>query len=503
MSKIYIETKGCMHNRSNSEAMCALLEKAGHEVFGISKKLSGESFLAQADSIIFNTCTVKNPTEDAFFSRLAQIKTTYPKKTCIVTGCIPQASPDDKRLESAACLGIDQQYNIASFFQDIKVNQLKHDMKRDSTYNRPCKLTQQTNSCIYILPILNGCLGNCTYCKTKHARGQLKSRPIKDILLEVQNALCQNKSEIWLVSEDNGAWGKDNNQNQKRTSSASIAAPLIVPSTVSTPTFPALLEAIATLCKEDQKKKKKKEPCMIRIGMCNPQYVKEFINEFIRLFKKYDCFFQFLHIPLQSGSNEVLKTMNRKYSVEDFFYCCEMLRNEFPSFSISTDIICGFPTEQLADWQKTMEAVKKTKCNTINISKFYPRRKTPASTLSLLKTDIVKSRSRELTTWFDKQNYNKDYENKCVKAVISEIKECKKSYLQNTSIQKSKKNSKHKNKYEEKKSFQAIARTSNYRQVIVLLNDDKQVQCGSWIWCKVLKTTRDDLRAQLICDVQE
>lgn len=453
MKTVFIETKGCMHNRANSESTCSFLEQAGFEVFGISKESSTEKNLELADIIIFNTCTVKNPTEDAFFSRLKNVRETYPNKIIIVTGCIPQASPDDPRLKNVACLGIDQQHNIAQFIQKTQNNSCKHSLQRTTTYHRACTLTQETHPSIHILPILNGCLGNCAYCKTKHARGQLKSRQQEDILQEVDKALQKNKSELWLVSEDNGAWGKDFHTNQ---------------------TFPQLIELIAQRCEQDQKEKQKQHPCMIRIGMCNPQYVKEYLPELITLFQKHACLFKFLHIPLQAGSNSVLKTMNRKYSVQDVLFCCEKLRKEFSDFSISTDIICGFPTESDFDWSQTIAALEQMKCNAINISKFYPRKGTPATKLQLITTDIVKSRSRELTSWFANQNYNKNYEGKVVPMLVSEIK--------NNSIQN---------------TIQAIGRTTNYRQVIITIPKNTIIKVGMWVSCLITSTTRDDLRGKI------
>ncbi len=242
--------------------------------------------------------------------------------------------------------------------------------------------------------------------------------------------LAQEKkhSEVWLVSEDNGAWGLDRNE-----------------------TFPDLLRAIVDLA----------PTLRIRIGMMNAQYVRTYAKELAELLK-HDCFYTFIHIPIQAASNTVLKDMNRFYTIEEFEESAQQLRKELPDITIMTDIICGYPTETQDDWNQTMNFLKSFQFNAINISKFYPRSNTPAAKLSLLPTHHVKERSKELTQWFATQNYNEHYVGTTVLATFVEYKE-----------------------------GTLIGHTKNYRQVIV--RGDKEF-LGTTKNVKIESVTRDDLR---------
>ena len=135
---------------------------------------------------------------------------------------------------------------------------------------------------------------------------------------------------------------------------------------------------------------------VVRVGMANPEHVKKYYKELAEVYKN-EKIMKFLHIPIQSGSDKILKEMNRKYTIEEFKEIVNHFRKEIPGITISTDIIVGYPTETQEDFEQTVELFKELKFGVINISKFASRPRTKASKLKQLDTKIIKERSVELT----------------------------------------------------------------------------------------------------------
>jgi threonylcarbamoyladenosine tRNA methylthiotransferase CDKAL1 len=225
---------------------------------------------------------------------------------------------------------------------------------------------------IEIVPLSTGCLGSCTYCKTKHARGVLGSYAPEAIVARVQKALAEGVKEIWLSSEDTGAYGRD----------------------IGT-TLPHLLARLVALL-DDRK------DVMLRVGMTNPPFILDHLDEIAEILR-HPQVFSFLHVPVQSGSDSVLMRMNREYTVAEFERVVSFLKRKVPDMVIATDIICGFPGESDEEWEKTMSLVKKYNFPILNISQFYPRPGTPAARMRRVRTQTVKARSRELTRLFESQ----------------------------------------------------------------------------------------------------
>lgn len=213
-----------------------------------------------------------------------------------------------------------------------------------------------------------GCLGNCTYCKTKHARGHLGSYTPEAILGRMQKACAEGVSEIWLTSEDTGAYGRDIGTN--------------------------IVELLVLLLKNLPSN------VMLRIGMTNPPYILEHLDAMCTLLN-HPQVFAFLHIPIQVGNDAVLERMNREYTVKDFETVCDKILEKVPNMSISTDIICGFPGETDEEFQGTMQVIQKYKFPAVNISQFYPRPGTVAARMKQVNTKDKKARSRAVTTLFE------------------------------------------------------------------------------------------------------
>ncbi len=439
MKTVYIKTFGCAHNMADSEVMAHYLHLADYKVTGLEQEVheNNKSYqerevdlMKEADVIIFNTCTVKNPSDDKFFSQLNK-----QNKPCIITGCIPQSQRSKEWLQNYSALGVEQLDAIVEVVHDTLEGKVIHRLgKGKKLKDRTFLPRLRKNNYVAIIPILQGCLGHCTYCKTKFARGTLKSYPMESIIEQVRSAKASGVKEIWIVSEDNGAYGLD------------IGL-----------TFPILLRELAKI----------EGSFKIRVGMFNPEYAYEYKEELAEIFKA-DLFYKFLHIPIQAGNDQVLKDMVRPYTVAQWRESIEYIRTHIPEMRFSTDIICGFPGESDEAFADTMKVLKEVPMDVINISKFYARSETKAHVMKQLSSKVIKSRSKELHDWFETQNYNKDFVGKTVEAFFVE-------------------------KGNKENSF--IGHTKEYKQVIVF--SDKDI-LGHTLKVKVNEVTRDDLRGEII-----
>lgn len=350
-TKIYLETAGCSANQADSEQMAGLLKRAKFEIVDDPE---------EAYILIFSTCTVKGPTERKFFNRLEEVKQKYHHKIIIIAGCIPQSDPE--KVSNYSLIGPRQIHKVVEVVEEAINGNILHALNDDEvpSLNQPrCRM----NNLIAIIPIARGCLGNCTYCKTKSARGNLVSYSIEEIKKEVELAAKDGAKEIWLTSQDNGCYGFDINTNLAK-----------------------LLEELVNVPGK----------FMIRLGMMNPDHLLKYKDDFIQILE-HPKIFKFLHLPVQSGSNEILKKMNRFYTVEEFNNLVVELRVKFPDLSIATDIIIGFPGETEEQFQETVRMVKAIMPEAINLSKFWPRSKTPAEKMEPVPGEEIKRRSVFIT----------------------------------------------------------------------------------------------------------
>jgi MiaB-like tRNA modifying enzyme len=213
-----------------------------------------------------------------------------------------------------------------------------------------------------IVEIASGCMSECTFCQTKLSKGDLSSYRIGDIVRQVQTEISDGCKEVWLTSTDNGCYGFDINTD-----------------------LPTLIDTVADIPHEFK----------IRVGMMNPMYMARIKNSLIKSFEN-DKVFKFLHIPVQSGSDKVLNDMKRGHTVETFRDIVKKARERFPKFTISTDIIVGFPSETNEDLEKTKELLKETRPDVVNLSKYSARPGTEASEWEQIDVLEVKKRSKEI-----------------------------------------------------------------------------------------------------------
>ncbi|KDO84028.1 hypothetical protein CISIN_1g006836mg [Citrus sinensis] len=327
---IYMKTFGCSHNQSDSEYMAGQLSAFGYALTDNSE---------EADIWLINTCTVKSPSQSAMDTLIAKCKSA--KKPLVVAGCVPQGSRDLKELEGVSIVGVQQIDRVVEVVEEtLKGHEVRllH-RKKLPALDLP---KVRRNKFVEILPINVGCLGACTYCKTKHARGHLGSYTVESLVGRVRTVIADGVKEVWLSSEDTGAYGRDIGVN-----------------------LPILLNAIVAELPPDGS-------TMLRIGMTNPPFILEHLKEIAEVLR-HPCVYSFLHVPVQSGSDAVLSAMNREYTLSDFRTVVDTLIELVPGMQIATDIICGFPGETDEDFNQTVNLIKEYKFPQVHISQFYPR----------------------------------------------------------------------------------------------------------------------------------
>ncbi|XP_062474020.1 threonylcarbamoyladenosine tRNA methylthiotransferase isoform X3 [Pezoporus occidentalis] len=358
--KIWIRTWGCSHNNSDGEYMAGQLAAYGYKITENS---------AEADLWLLNSCTVKNPAEDHFRNSIK--KAQQEKKKVVLAGCVPQAQPRQDYLKGLSIIGVQQIDRVVEVVEEtIKghsvrlLGQKKDNGKRLGGARLDLPKIRK-NPLIEIISINTGCLNACTYCKTKHARGDLASYPVEELVNRAKQSFQEGVCEIWLTSEDTGAYGRD------------IGTDL--------PTLLwKLVEAIP-------------EGAMLRLGMTNPPYILEHLEEMAKILN-HPRVYAFLHIPVQSASDSVLMDMKREYCVADFKQVVDFLKAKVPGITIATDIICGFPGETDEDFQETVKLVEQYRFPSLFINQFYPRPGTPAAKMHQVPAAVVGERQRVLVT---------------------------------------------------------------------------------------------------------
>ncbi|XP_027353619.1 threonylcarbamoyladenosine tRNA methylthiotransferase [Abrus precatorius] len=375
---IYMKTFGCSHNQSDSEYMAGQLS-----AFGYSLSDNPD----EADLWLINTCTVKSPSQSAMDTIITKGKSS--NKPLVVAGCVPQGSRDLKELDGISIVGVQQIDRVVEVVEEtLKGHEVRLLTRRKLPALDLPKVRK--NKFVEILPINVGCLGACTYCKTKHARGHLGSYTIDSLVGRVKSVISEGVKEIWLSSEDTGAYGRDIGVN-----------------------LPTLLNALVAELPADAS-------TMLRIGMTNPPYILEHLKEIAEILQ-HPCVYSFLHVPVQSGSDTILSTMNREYTVSEFRTVVDTLTELVPEMQIATDIICGFPGETDEDFVQTVNLIKEYKFPQVHISQFYPRPGTPAARMKKVPSNVVKRRSRELTNVFESFTPYSGMEGKVERIWITDI----------------------------------------------------------------------------------
>ncbi|MEM1603370.1 MAG: tRNA (N(6)-L-threonylcarbamoyladenosine(37)-C(2))-methylthiotransferase [Zestosphaera sp.] len=352
--KIYIETYGCALNNADTALMKKILVSRGHEI--VSRP-------DDAEVIIVNTCTVRLDTEQRILKRLHQLKkflSNNGRVKLIVAGCMAAAQPYTiTKTVSEASLVSPQ--NITRIHEVVE-NSGKSVMisgERDTTLL--CPLVEGFTAAI---PIAEGCLGNCSFCITKIARRKLRSYKPDLIVKAVKEAVSRGAIEIDLTAQDTAAYGID----------------------LGSVRLHNLLKAIVEEVRGNY---------MLRVGMANPDSMLPILDEFLDIMKHPNVF-KYVHIPLQSGSDKVLKLMRRKYTYDDYKSLVIEIRKKIPEVQLATDIIVGHPGEDEEDFDLTVKALKEVIPDKVHIAQYTIRPRTEAASMKQVSDSIKKYRSTEL-----------------------------------------------------------------------------------------------------------
>lgn len=347
--RIAIETFGCTANHADSQLMKNLLEGAGHRV------VDGE-----ADLYVVNTCTVIRATERRVMRRLQELE--HRGVPYIVAGCLPAAQPE--LLSELSPLAVLTPSTLQSIVDVVGVdypviNSCLRSKQQGQEDHTPPSPPQSPHT----IAIARGCTGSCSYCIVKRARGHLRSVPETEVVEKVKRAVHWGIKEIHLTAQDVGAYGLDTKSSLAR-----------------------LLRCVCSVEGE----------FFVRVGMMNPSTVLPQASELLEAFL-HPKVFKFVHMPVQSGSDEVLSAMGRGYTVEQFEHLCTLFRERLGECTLCTDVIVGYPTESEEDFERTLDLIKRLEPDKLNITRFSARPHTPAFRLSQLPDWIKKERSRRLT----------------------------------------------------------------------------------------------------------
>ena len=334
---IWFEGYGCTANQGETIEMRDHANQLGHEIAPNSDL---------AETVVLGTCTVIESTQNKMERRISELMDQG--KKVIVSGCM--ATADAKILGS--------KFPNAPLVSPGDIDGLGDLIGRGG-----CKPEKQDSPFAAILPISSGCLGRCTYCATLRARGRVTSRSVNDIFFKAQYAIDSGSKELLLTSQDNGAFGADSDTSLE-----------------------LLLSELSHLDGDFR----------LRVGMLNPMLVAGRSDAMAKAWGDSRTY-KFMHLPIQSGSQKILDSMLRDHTLEDFWEVIETFRKYYPEMMIITDIITGFPGETDDDHQQTIDLLNRLLPDLVNLTRFSPRRGTPAARYKKVNSNTIKSRSRELT----------------------------------------------------------------------------------------------------------
>jgi len=358
----FIHTYGCQANYRDEEIMAGLLEKAGFSrVFEETK----------ADLIILNTCAVRENAEDKVFGKIGELKAYKLKNNeCIicVCGCMVQQKHIIEKLLDIykhvdLIFGTHNITDLLPMLDEVITKKVRLvDVKSEPSEIREDLPSKRLSSFKAFVNISYGCDKFCTYCIVPYTRGKERSRKMEDILKECQELKDLGYQEVTLLGQNVNAYGKDFKDGTN---------------------FAKLLEEVA------------------KIGIPRVRFLTshpwDFTEDIVDVVAKYDNVMKYIHLPVQSGSDEILKLMGRRYTSAKYLELVKMIRSKIPNIALSTDIIVGFPNESYEQFLDTVKLCKEVKYFSAFTFIYSPRNNTPAAKIKDNVTDKEKSvRFREL-----------------------------------------------------------------------------------------------------------
>ncbi|MBR0435570.1 MAG: tRNA (N6-isopentenyl adenosine(37)-C2)-methylthiotransferase MiaB, partial [Lachnospiraceae bacterium] len=357
--KCMVNTFGCQMNARDSEKILGILEKAGYEEAEDEK---------HADFVIYNTCTVRENANNKVYGRLGylgSLKRKNPDMIIALCGCMMQEEHVREKIKETYRF-VDLVFGTHNIFKfaELVVNAVY-------TNKQVMEVWDSTDKIVEELPIVRkysfksginimfGCNNFCSYCIVPYVRGRERSRKPEDIINEIKTLVEDGVTEIMLLGQNVNSYGKE------------LENPM---------TFAELLSEITKI--EGLKR--------IRFMTSHP---KDLSDELIEVMASSDKICKHLHLPVQSGSTEILRVMNRKYTKEQYLTLVDKIRARIPGISLTTDIIVGFPGETEEDFEETIDLVKKVRYDSIFTFIYSKRTGTPAAKMeNQVPEDVVSKR---------------------------------------------------------------------------------------------------------------
>jgi len=340
MASYHIETYGCTSNRGESRAIERRLRDAGHH------PVDGPE---AADVAILNTCTVVETTERKMLRRAEELEAAT--ADLLVTGCMALAQGEQFREA-----GVDAR---VLHWDDVPAAVTNGECPTATPDAEPV-----LDGVVGLLPIARGCTSNCSYCITKFATGRIDSPPIEEHVERARALVHAGASELRVTGQDTGVYGWDDGRRK----------------------LPELLDRICAIDGEFR----------VRVGMANPGGVHGIRHELADVFARNRKLYDFLHAPVQSGSDAVLETMRRQHRVEQFREVIGAFDERLDHWTLATDFIVGFPTEDETDFEASLDLLAETRPERINVTRFSKRPGTDAAEMTGLGGTVKKDRSKRM-----------------------------------------------------------------------------------------------------------
>ena len=380
--KFNIITFGCKVNTYESNVMNDILIKNGF--VEVSK---------DADVYIINTCTVTDKADSKVSKVINKIKDSNKDSIVVAVGCFVQINKDNmKNTNIDILIGNKNKTKIYDHIMNFKKNKQKivdvDDVFETSFENMEIESSKKTRA---FVKIQDGCDNYCSYCIIPYARGSVRSRDKKDILDEVKRLVAKGHKEIVLTGIHTGSYGSDLN-NYK------------------------LVDLLKDLIKIDE---------LIRIRVSSIE-ITEIDDEFLHLLKTEEKIASHLHIPLQSGSDDILLLMNRKYNKDYFITKIKDIKNARNDISITTDVIVGFPNESENNFSETVDTINQVGFTSIHVFPYSKRKNTKAYDMDGHLSEDVKKKRVDILLKLSKElesKYNKKFIDKELDVIVEKIKE--------------------------------------------------------------------------------
>lgn len=358
MAKIWVEAYGCSASFSDSEMISGMIANGGHALAASP---------SEADLSVVVTCSVKDATASRMIHRIRSLGSGG--RPLVVAGCLPKAErPTVERISrGASMLGPDSVGRALDVVDAALRGERAVELGGAGAAKTELPRVR-INPAVGIVQIASGCMSECTFCQTKISKGGLQSYRLGDIVRQVRRDTRDGCREIWLTSTDNGCYGFD------------IGADL-----------PRLIDAVAGIPRE----------FMIRVGMMNPMYMPRIRDGLIESYRNGKVY-KFIHVPVQAGSDRILNEMRRGHTASTFADAVGRIRAAFPRFTVSTDIIVGFPTETEEEFGETVRLLEETRPDVVNLSKYSRRPGTDAASMEQVDASEVKRRSKAVAALADR-----------------------------------------------------------------------------------------------------